>query len=565
MLNKVKRAQVKQSPAKQSAKQSPAKQPPVTKPLVKQSLLKQPPDAILSGRHPAPNQKVVAVFMVRHIVPPGKSAAELEAMALELPAKRHYLKAAEAAKAFSADPADIDRVASFLRGRGFKILGADPKASHVVIEGKVAQYEKTFGIAFVIYNHPKGAYRSYKGRLRLPAAVKRLVTGIIGLDNRSMARPHQLFPAFPEQPQAATKVAGIYKFPRTSAAGECIGIVTLGGGIYRSDIKEYFQQRGLPQPKVDLIFADGVKNQPAKRSDLKKYLDVFRKAVETGVPPTTSFPSDLQEQIEWTIETTMDIELAGTFAPGARIAVYFGNNTDDGKVHALANAVTDSKRNPSVIACSWGEAETDSTTTSLNAMTDLFVQAGLSGITLCISTGDAGSPASTPINFPASSPLVLACGGTSLSLGGSKETVWFEPIGPLVLASSGGFSGIFPLPAWQTAAAAPDGGAGRGVPDVAAKADLQTGYSVRIAGVDAAMGGTSAAAPAWAGLIARINRKMQTRAGYLTALLYGSGFRQAMRDVVKGGTQSFNARVGWDACTGWGSPVGVNLLKALEP
>lgn len=531
--------------------------------------VKQPPDAVLSDRRPNPKQIVTAVFMLRHALSAEKSAAELAAIASQLPAQRVYMTADAATEAFSAPEAEIDRVADYLRGLGFKIVETDPAASHVVIRGRLAAYEKAFGIVFVIYDHPKGQYLSYKGRVRLPSEVRRFVTEVLGLDQRSMARPHLHHPAFLGLPQAVTKVARIYRFPTTNAQGECIAIVSLGGGFYRSDIKEYFRRRGLPPPKVDIILADGVKNQPAKRSDVRKYLAAFRKSVESGVPPTQSLPPDLEEQIEWTIETTMDIQLVGTFAPGARIALYLGKNDEAGKVHALANAITDSKRTPSVITCSWGEGEDESTQQSLDALTDLFVQAGLRGITVCVSTGDGGSPPGTPINSPASNPWVLACGGTSLSAGGSKEKVWDEPIGSLILASTGGFSTVFPLPSWQIAATAqdrpPQGDPGRGVPDVAAKADLRTGYTVRIAGVDAAMGGTSAAAPAWASLAALINHKLGLRAGFFAALLYTLPFRGGTRDIVEGRTQSFKAHIGWDACTGWGSPVGVALLKALQP
>jgi kumamolisin len=532
--------------------------------------VKQPPNATISKRRPSPKEVVAAVFLVRHLLSHKKASNALAEMAGLLPARREYMNPAEAARAFSANPDDVNLVAGYLNKIGFKVIGANAEAAHVVVEGQIAHFEKAFGIQFVYYDHPRGEYRSYKGRVRLPHDLQRLVTGVIGLDNRSMARPHMHAPVTPGKPKVrATKVAGIYHYPKSTAAGQCIAIVSLGGGIYRSDIKRYFDELGLPQPKIDVILSDGVKNRPAKRSDVKKYLAAFRESVETGQPPNISFPPDVQEQIEWTIENTMDLQLAATFAPGARIALYLGENTEAGKVHALANAIRDWKRTPSIISCSWGADETDCTTQYFDAMATLFVQAGLLGITLCVSTGDDGSPPSTPVNYPSCSPWVLACGGTKLSRSGVDERVWFETFGPLVLGSTGGFSSIFPLPAWQKAATASDRAghkhAGRAVPDVSAKADLVGGYSVLIAGVEIAMGGTSAVPPAWAGLIARINRHTATRTGYLTELLYGSRFRHTERDIVQGHTQSFRSRKGWDACTGWGSPDGELLLKALNP
>ena len=127
-------------------------------------------------------------------------------------------------------------------------------------------------------------------------------------------------------------------------------------------------------------------------------------------------------------------------------------------------------------------------------------------------------------------------------------------------------SRFIPLPAWQTTAGVPahpeTGFRGRGVPDVAANADPDTGYRVRINGEDQVVGGTSAAAPLWAALIARINQRLGRPVGFVNPLLYTAG-QGAFRDIVAGDNEGFHAGGDWDACTGLGSPIGETLARLL--
>jgi kumamolisin len=163
---------------------------------------------------------------------------------------------------------------------------------------------------------------------------------------------------------------------------------------------------------------------------------------------------------------------------------------------------------------------------------------------------------------------VLGCGGTTLNASGStisSEVVWND--GSEGGASGGGVSTFFAAPSWQQGSKATktSGGATalsmRGVPDVAGNADPETGYSVRIDGSDTVIGGTSAVAPLWAALIARVNQNRSTPVGFLNATLYGSP--QALRDITKGNNGDFEASKGWDACTGLGSPNGSTLSQTL--
>jgi kumamolisin len=193
-------------------------------------------------------------------------------------------------------------------------------------------------------------------------------------------------------------------------------------------------------------------------------------------------------------------------------------------------------------------------------------------VTVIVAAGDAGSSdgesdGQPHVDFPASSPYALACGGTKLTAHGgaiSSEVVWNETAAGEG-ATGGGVSSAFALPAWQQKSnvpGAPNGSAGRGVPDVAGNADPLTGYQVLVDGKAQVIGGTSAVAPLWAALIARCNQKLGAPLGDVHAALYQIG-EQAFRDITQGNNGAYRAAAGWDPCTGLGSPRGQALLTAL--
>ena len=195
------------------------------------------------------------------------------------------------------------------------------------------------------------------------------------------------------------------------------------------------------------------------------------------------------------------------------------------------------------------------------------------GVTVLAAAGDDGSSdgsanGAPEVDFPASSPFVVACGGTKLTLSGgtiSSEQVWNE-LSMNEGATGGGVSKFFPLPAYQKSAGVPvqpeTNFAGRGVPDVSGDADPITGYLVRVDGKDMVIGGTSAVAPLWAGLIALINQHAGRPVGFVNPLLYKLG-SPVFRDIVSGTNGFYSSGPNWDACTGLGSPDGTALVKAI--
>jgi kumamolisin len=196
------------------------------------------------------------------------------------------------------------------------------------------------------------------------------------------------------------------------------------------------------------------------------------------------------------------------------------------------------------------------------------------GVTITAASGDNGSSdgvtdGKNHVDFPSSSPHVLACGGTNLQGSGSSitsETVWNEQ--PQGGATGGGVSNVFTLPSWQSKAKVPapaNPAGGRGVPDVAGDADPATGYIVRVDGKIMVIGGTSAVAPLWAGLIALANQQNGKPAGFINPLIYAAKAKSAFRDITATNNGSFKAGPGWDACTGLGSPVAPQLIAVVKP
>jgi kumamolisin len=263
--------------------------------------------------------------------------------------------------------------------------------------------------------------------------------------------------------------------------------------------------------------------------------------------------------------------VAASVAPGANIVVYFTPNTDQGFTDAITTAVHDTTNKPSVISISWGGPESSWTAQSMTALDAACQSAAALGVTITVAAGDNGSTdggTGNNVDFPASSPHVLACGGTTLDANGGtlvSEVVWNE-LANSEGATGGGVSTFFPLPSWQANAnvPAPSGSTGgRGVPDVAGDADPTTGYNIRVDGQDTVIGGTSAVAPLWAGLVAVANQQLGTPVGFIQPAIYAAKAVSAFTDITQGNNGAFSAGPGWDACTGLGSPIASKLIPLL--
>jgi kumamolisin len=457
-----------------------------------------------------------------------------------------------------ADPADLNQIKKFAQEFGLTVheTGTELARRTVLLSGTVANLQKAFNVELKEYSHPKGNFRGRTGAISVPAEYADIIKGVFGLDNRPQAEPHfrrLQEPAGKLKAHAATashdpnEVATLYDYPTGDGTGQCIGLIELGGGFQLDDISNYFNSLKIHPPQVISVSVDGGKNSP-------------------------STPDSADGEV------MLDIEVAGAIAPAAKIVVYFAPNTDQGFLDAITTAVHDSTNQPAVISISWGSAESNWTSQAMTNFDDAFQSAGAMGVTVCVASGDNGSSdgvndGKNHVDFPASSSFALGCGGTTLQASGEQivtETVWNDQ--PNGGAGGGGVSDVFPLPSWQHGFDVPSPtvkAGGRGVPDVAGDADPNTGYNILVDGETAVFGGTSAVAPLWAGLVARINQQLSKQQsgktiGFLNPMIYSQAVEASgFHDITEGNNGAFTATEGWDACTGLGTPDGVRLDAAL--
>ncbi len=451
---------------------------------------------------------------------------------------------------FGANPSVVATVEKFAHEYQLTVADSSLRKRQVRLAGTVTALQKAFGTSLACFETAAGhSFRGRTGSLSVPVELQNAVVAVLGLDNRPVATPHFRLRPLAAAPNSYTppQIAALYNFPTgLNGSGQTIAIIELGGGYSPADLSTYFGGLGVPTPNVTAISVDGGTNTPGTDAD--------------G-------------------EVMLDIEVAGAVAPGANIAVYFAPNTDQGFIDAIADAVHDATRTPSVVSISWGGPEDSWTAQSQTAMNAALQDAATLGVTVTVAAGDNGSSdgekdGKLNVDFPAASPFVLACGGTTLQGSGSNissETVWNETAANEG-ATGGGVSTVFALPSYQSSAGVPaqpqTNFAGRGVPDVAGDADPSTGYQVLVDGQNQVIGGTSAVAPLWAGLVALLNQKLGSPVGFLNPKLYPLG-ETVFQDITQGnnddsGLGFYAAGPGWDPCTGLGSPNGSAILNALS-
>jgi kumamolisin len=505
-------------------------------------------------------------------VKPVKPLPDLSALDNKLPAERKYMTREQLAREYGSDPKAVQAIENFAKEHGLVVTRNESASARMGLGGTADNINAAFGVTLMDYENPKlGAFHARTEPVNVPPEVGDAITGVFGLNNHRML--HRGFRAARHlAPEMATphrswfvptELAPVYNFPNANARHQCIGLLEFGGGVETSDVTNYFSKIGSPSPGVNVVAVDGVSTDPASDPD------------STG-------------------EVMLDVDVAGALGAGAKLVVYFSTFDEKGLVDCLSKVINDSTNDPSVVSISWGWDENETfnnegviwSKAAIQHCNESFLAAAHLGITVCVSTGDDGSEAQmrdgrAHVNFPATSPYVLAVGGTTLHVrkaakGASHviETVWND--GPNGGGTGGGVSDVTPCPAWQTGKVVPSVNpghfAGRAIPDVAADADPATGYLTMSGGKMQIVGGTSASAPLWASLIARINSSLGARAGNFNAQLYSKlGPNGVLRDVTSGNNDvegllhgHYPAGPGWDACTGWGVPDGQKLLTALQ-
>lgn len=480
-------------------------------------------------------------------------------------ASRKYLTREELAAQRGAAKEDLDKIEEFAQQHDLFVVHRSAAERSIVLKGKLGDLLAAFHADVQIYHHATGTYRGRQGEITIPQDLEKIITGVFGFDTRPKHRAPRSARRLSASRLAggsgvaATEFAKRYNFPTQfqgmtlDGTGETVAIIELGGGYRMSDLKVFFHEIGTQVPSVASISVD-----------------------HAGNDPTTADSADG--------EVMLDIEVAGAVVPKAKFAVYFApNNGDKGFLDAISAAVHDAERKPSVVSISWGGPENLTDQQGVKAYHELFVEAASLGVTICVASGDHGTADLDAqdwdnrihVDHPAADDLVLGCGGTQIE--GDKDVVWNDGTsfdvniqGGGGWASGGGISEMFSVPAYQTNANLPlsidSGKPGRGVPDIAMSA---TNYFTRVDGAEGPSGGTSAVAPLMAALIVRLNQAKKKNVGFLNPFLYANVGKGIFHDVTAGTNaiadtvKGYKAGLGWDACTGLGTPDGTAILNNL--
>ncbi len=553
------------------------------------------PKAKLVGRSDVKQSIRVSLYVRQNPAGNRKNIPSLQQLNAQLPGQRHYLTDDQFNAVFGADPADVAKVVAWAKANKLAVLDSNARKRRVLVKGTVGAINKAFGIQLNDYDQAKtGRYRGREGDVHVPAELSGIIEGVYGLDNRPVGRPRMRRGNFRPVPVEALRaqkgragvafadlsnqwpgtffppqVAALYDYPQnTDGSGQNVAVFAFNGqgpdphgGYQLGSLKTYFEQvLGGKTPAITDVVVSGPGNDPG--------------------PDTQAS----EQNGDATGEVMLDMCVVGSVAPGAKMFMYFTEFTTQGWIDAIHEAITDNN-NIAVISISYGNPENGPNsawhTMGLKQVNTAFQAAAAKGITICCASGDDGSadePDGTVArcDFPASSPFVLGVGGTKLTATDganpriSDEEVWNEMLSGEG-AGGGGVSAVFTKPTYQSSVTIPPSAnashkIGRGVPDVAAVADPQTGVVImHVSGQHLEpIGGTSAAAPMWAALIARLNQGLNARCGFLNQVLYGKFAQNVLRDIVTGNNGAYEAGVGWDACTGLGAPGGASLLQALS-
>jgi len=456
----------------------------------------------------------------------------------------------EFATKFGADPADVAKVEEYAAVNHLSVHEVNIAARTLVLRGRTSDMQKAFGVELKLYaTEDNKRFRGREGNVFVPDELHGIIQAVFGLDDRPAAKPHLRRLSVSDipkkdsgkrkpRPMRVRDVARLYGFPaRLDGAGQCIAMIELGGGFRKQDLDGFFKELGVKPPAVSAVGVHGATNDPGHDQ------------LADG-------------------EVTLDIEIAAAVAPKAKYVIYFAPNTNAGFLAALTAAIHDDIRNPDIISVSWGGAELTWTDASRKQVDYALQAAAAMGVTVLAAAGDDGASDGVDdgkphVDFPASSPHLLACGGTRVIRASATkiaaETVWNNgPTGNG--AGGGGISDFFPKPAYQRSIRAPR----RGVPDIAGNADPHSGYRIFFGGKDVVAGGTSAVAPLYAAFTALLNQARERAhlppLGFINPLLYVA--RDLCRNVVRkdndyaGNLGVHKAGPGWNACAGLGSVIG---------
>ncbi|HTX28955.1 MAG TPA: S53 family peptidase [Streptosporangiaceae bacterium] len=536
----------------------------------------------------------------------------------------------ELAERYGADPADVALVTQTLEGLGLQVTDVSPATRRVKVSGTLGDLSRAFGTTLQLVTSADATgrqvtHRYRTGSLYVPAALDGVVTAVLGLDTRPSARPHF-------RPQAATQgtsytpvqVADVYQFPAgTTGAGQTVAVIELGGGFETSDLTSYFGELGIPVPSITAVSVDGASNAPGSDptgADVEVALDI--QVIGAAAPgaaqlvyfapnngdqgfvdaisdASTASPAPIaisiswgESEDSWTAQgrQAMDSAIADAAAMGITVCVAAGDNgsgdaVTDGQPHCDFPASS-----PHALGCGGTKLVADPSTGVITSEvvwneTASNEGAGGGGVSDQFALPTWQATAGVPVRAAGTTTTTTTTAGQGGAAAAASEHNEHHEhhehrghkageheshrhhggSGGAGGSSSGGAGGSS---AGGSGGSAAGGTVGRGVPDVAGNADPTTGYQIMSDGQSQVVGGTSAVAPLWSALIARLAQATGQRFGLIQTALYAGitpgtdvpGFR----DITSGNNGAYAAGPGWDACSGLGVPVGTDLLTVLQ-
>jgi len=482
------------------------------------------------------------------------------------PQYHQYLTPDQFNQLFAPTSDQVQQVISYLQSQGMTVTSVAPNNLLIDATATVSQVQQAFSVQINTYQAGNHTFYANTASPSVPTSISQLITSIGGLDNS--VQYHPLYQRMIKHIQnhgsalatpggfGPKDLTGAYNATPLQNAGiqgdnQNVALFELDG-YQQSDVAQYFQNYGLATPNITTVPVDGFSGTPGQGA----------------------------------IEVELDMEVVGALAPHANQIVYEGPNTTQGLNDTYNQIVHDNKAH--IVSISWGLCEAYSGAAELQTLDTIFKQGAAQGITFFAAAGDSGAydcgDGTLGVDSPASDPNVTGVGGTNLQLNAGaygSESVWSNPSdiqrSPNGVGGGGGVSNTFPQPSWQTGSGVQSGN--REVPDVTADADPATGYATYCTVTNAGcpstgwitIGGTSAAAPLWAGSLALIDQYLQSQGkaivGSANPTLYGLFNAQqqspAYHDVTSGNNLHYNAGPGYDMASGIGSPDVNNIAHDL--
>lgn len=459
-------------------------------------------------------------------------------------------------------PATVTEVSSFLKASGLNVTGVSGSNQFIKVSDTVANIQSAFHVQLRNYSIGGKTYYGPAAGPQVPYGLRNVIQNVSGLDNFSLYHTASRL-----QPRAG------------------------GNGYTPAQLQKAYNASGLLSQGIDgsgqniaFLELDGYSSQ-----DVQSYQQQYNLSGGTFETVSVGGASYDANPGQGAIEVELDMEVAFAMAPKVHEFVYEGQNSGQGINDVYSQIVNDKKAK--IVSISWGLCEQQSGSAELQTLDQIFQQGAAEGMSFFAAAGDSGAydcgDNTVNVDSPADDPYVTGVGGTHLTTASdgtyTSETAWSctdancTSKAPNGSGGGGGISQQFQAPSFQSGLnpSGANGQTGRFVPDVSANADPQTGYAIvctvstaGCTGSGIVVGGTSAAAPLWAGGAALMNQslaKSNKQLGNVNAALYAASSAQnsGFHDVTSGTNLLYNAGPGYDLATGLGSPDFTALAASL--